>query len=427
MTQTSTPDAIDPDTPILIAGAGIAGLTLGLTLHQIGIPFRILERVKQMQPLGVGINLQPTAVRELTALGLAPMLDDIGVATQTYGFYTRTGVEIWTEPRGLAAGYHWPQYSVHRGQLQMRLYQALLERAGPDCIVLDHPASHFTQDGDSVTLHFHGDTPPQNGAALIGADGVHSAIRHQMYPDEGPPKWSGAILWRGTSEAKPFLTSASMILAGNDHIRMVAYPISKPDPVTGLATINWLAEKRVDPATHIGKNDWNRQVPTSIFAGFFQGWQFDWLDVPALIDQADAVYEYPMIDRDPVGSWTQTRATLIGDAAHATYPVGSSGASQAILDARVLAAKLRAGVSVPSALQAYDDKIRPMANAVTLANRGSGPDAIMQMAEDRCAGDFSQLDLALPMAERSAHAAHYKSIAGLGIEHINTAPPILDL
>ncbi|WP_420861160.1 flavin-dependent oxidoreductase [Algirhabdus cladophorae] len=410
---------------VLIAGAGIAGLTLGLTLHQIGVSFRIFERVRQMQPLGVGINLQPTAVRELTALGLAPMLDEIGVATQTYGFYTRTGIEVWSEPRGLAAGYNWPQYSVHRGHLQMRLFDELISRAGPESVLLDYPAGAYKNTRSGVTLHFENGQDPVHGTALIGADGVHSAIRHQMYPTEGPPKWSGAILWRGTSLAKPFLTDASMILAGNDTIRIVAYPISKPDPITGLATINWLAEKTVDPATQRAKNDWNRQVATSMFAHHFADWTFDWLDVPALIRAADAVYEYPMIDRDPVDSWTDGAVTLIGDAAHATYPVGSSGASQAILDARVLGAKLLDSGVTPDALESYDAQIRPIANAVTLANRGNGPDAIMQLAEDRCNGDFSKLDAALPMPERAQHAAHYKSIAGLAPDQINQAAPIL--
>jgi 2-polyprenyl-6-methoxyphenol hydroxylase-like FAD-dependent oxidoreductase len=413
---------------ILISGAGIAGLTLGLTLHQLGLPFRIFERVRDLQPLGVGINLQPHAVRELTEMGLADMLDSVGLRTQDYGFYTRTGLPIWTEPRGRAAGYHWPQYSVHRGRLQLALAKALTDRAGPDCIAFGHALTGHSSAGDTVTAQFATDAGAvtATGALLIGADGIRSALRAQFYPDEGPPVWGGAIMWRATTQARPFLTGASMILAGNDHQRFVSYPISAPDPATGLATINWIAEKRVDPATHVSRGDWNRAVPTDAFRSDFDDWRFDWLDIPALIDGADTVYEYPMVDRDPLDAWTFGRATLIGDAAHATHPVGSSGASQAILDARLLGAAIRTHGPTPDAAQAYEAQVRPMANAVTLANRsGGGPDAIMQMAEDRCGGDFTRLGAALPMAERAAHAARYKKLAGFSIAEMNARPPIL--
>ncbi|MEO9517607.1 MAG: flavin-dependent oxidoreductase [Paracoccaceae bacterium] len=413
---------------ILIAGGGIAGLAMGLTLHQVGIPFRIFERVNSPKPLGVGINLQPTAVRELIELGLSDLLDGIGIRTQDYGFYTKSGVEIWTEPRGLDAGYRWPQYSVHRGQLQMMLLDTLRARAGRDCVVFGCSLQRYqaTQDGVEVTFQTPTGKEIVSGKFLIGADGIHSAVRAQMYPDEGPPVWGGAIMWRGTTLAKPFLSGGSMILAGNDTQRFVSYPISTVDMETGHATINWIAEKSVDPTSDVSKEDWNRDVGTDQFLDDFKGWVFDWLDVPKLIGGAETVYEYPMVDREPVECWTDTCATLIGDAAHATYPVGSSGVSQAILDARILGAKLQLlGFGLDAAV-AYEDIVRPMANRVTLANRGNGgPDAIMQMAEDRCRGDFSKLDALFPYAERAAHALSFKKLAGLEAKDINNRAPII--
>ena len=412
---------------VLIAGAGIAGLSLGLTLHQIGVPFRIFEAAPELKPLGVGINLQPNAVRELFDLGLEPALDRIGIRTRDYGFYTRTGLEIWTEPRGLNAGYRWPQFSVHRGRFQMALYEALVERAGSDCVVTGARATGFDNTPDGVTLKLETATGRMavGGRLLIAADGIHSAIRRQMRPDEGPPIWGGAILWRATTEAPPFKSGASMILAGHDTQRIVAYPISPPDPDTGLATINWIAELTTDPAAGWRKEDWNRQADLADFLPAFEGWRFDWLDVPALIRGAKEVFEYPMVDRDPIETWTEGRVTLMGDAAHPTYPVGSNGASQAIVDARVIGAGfLEHGIG-PQALEAFEAVIRPQTEKIILTNRGSGPDAIMQLVEDRSGGVFDRIEDVVPRAELADHAEKYKRIAGFSIQDLNARGPLI--
>ena len=412
---------------VLIAGAGIAGLTLGLTLHQIGVPFRIYEAVRQVRPLGVGINLQPTAVRELIDLGLGDMLDRVGLRTQDYGFYTKTGQEIWSEPRGLAAGYRWPQYSVHRGQLQVALYKAVKQRAGCDVIKPGQRVSGFRHADGAAVLRVETAAGPSEiaGNLVIAADGIHSAIRKQMYPDEGAPIWGGAILWRGTTQAKPFLSGASMVLAGHDRQRIVAYPISRPDPDTGLATLNWIAERRVDPSQGWRREDWNRAADLTEVLPYFEEWVFDWLDVPAMIRGADKIYEYPMVDRDPIDRWTEGRVSLIGDAAHPTYPVGSNGASQAIVDARILGAKLLEHGATGQALTAYEAEIRPVVNKVVLANRGSGPDAILQIVEDRCGGVFGQIEDVISRRDLADHAAKYKRLAGLDIEALNARAPTI--
>lgn len=412
---------------VAIAGAGIAGLTLGLTLHQIGVPFRIFEAVGTLKPLGVGINLQPNAVRELDNLGLAEHLDNIGIATRSLGFYTKTGLEIWTEPRGRHAGYNWPQYSVHRGALQMMLRAALIERAGADCLVTGHKAIGFDTTASEATLHMEagGRRSTANAQIILAADGIHSALRAQMYPQEGAPVWGGAILWRGTSRMSPFLSGADMILAGHDNQRIVAYPISATDPKTGLATINWIAERRFDPEGGWRREDWNRTANTAEFLPHFRDWVFNWLDVPSMIERAEQVFEYPMVDRDPLPGWQVGRVTLMGDAAHPTYPVGSNGASQAIVDARVLgAAFLEHGLN-EAALATYEETVRPRTTQVTLANRGSGPDAILQRVEDLCGGRFERIEDVLPAEELATHASRYKDIAGFGIKALNEAAPLI--
>ena len=414
---------------VLIAGGGIAGLTLGLTLHQIGVPFRIFEQTTAIRPMGVGINLQPNAVRELFELGLADALDRIGVRTQEYGFYSKHGLEIWTEPRGTWAGYRWPQYSVHRGKLQVLLYETLLSRAGPECLSLGSRAIGFENTPSGVTLHVqssgHEPRTSVQGDLIVGADGIHSALRAQMNPDEGPPVWGGAVLWRATTEARPFRGGASMALIGHAKQRIVAYPISKPDPDTGKSTINWIAERTVDPSSGWNKEDWNRLAKKSDFLPDFENWHFDWLDIPNLIRGADEVFEYPMVDRDPIGNWTDGRVTLMGDAAHPTYPVGSNGASQAIVDARIIGAALLQNDISQDALLAYQERVLPQTTKVTLTNRGQGPDAILQMVEDRSSGLFKQIEDVVPHQELADHAAKYKALAGFSIEALNNAPPIL--
>ena len=410
---------------VLIAGAGIAGLSMGLTLHQLGIPFRIHERVTEMRPLGVGINIQPNAVRELYDLGLQTRLDAIGVRTRQYGFYTKTGLEIWAEPRGQYAGYTWPQYSIHRGQLQMLLLETLRARAGQDCVITGAGVARYETGTEGAALILSDGTRVA-GDLVIAADGIRSAIRAQMLPDEGEPIWNGAIMWRGTSPGVPFLGGAAMILAGHDTQRFVSYPISATDPETGLAQMNWIAELRVDPGRAMAKGDWNKPADPADFLPAFEGWDFGWIDCPGMIRGATGpIYEYPMVDREPMARWTDGRVTLMGDAAHATYPVGSNGASQAIIDARKLGAALRDHGVTPAALEVYEAEMRPRAEAILRANRGAGPDAVMQMVEDRCGGTFDTIEDVIPRADLAAHAEKYKRLSGFSIEVLNAQPAIL--
>ena len=159
-----------------------------------------------------------------------------------------------------------------------------------------------------------------------------------MHPAQPPIHWGGAVMWRGTTWAKPIRTGSSFVGLGTHRQRMVFYPISHPDPQTGLSMINWIAEVTMDNNEGWKQSGWFRQVGTGEFVHHFEDWIWDWLDVPALIRQADTAFENPMIDRDPVPTWQDGPVALLGDAAHAMYPTGSNGGSQAIVDARVLGA-----------------------------------------------------------------------------------------
>lgn len=414
---------------VLIAGAGIAGLTLALTCHQLGIPARVFERSKSIKSLGVGINLQSNCVRELFELGLAEELDKIGLRTSEVAYFSKHGKKIWAEPRGLRAGNSWPQYSIHRGHLQLLLYKTVLKRLGSDAVLPDAALVSHKSDLDAVRAIFRsasGEEFSVQGDVLIGADGIHSALRSGFYPNEGPPKWGGAVLWRGTSLAKPFLDGASMAMIGHEFQKFVTYPISAPDPHTGTAKINWIAELKFKPDAAWRTEDWNRAGNLDDFLPKFVSWNFDWLNVPDMITSADEILEYPMVDRNPLPRWTFDRATLMGDAAHAMYPIGSNGASQAIIDARVLGLKLRQIGLKSEALKGYESERREATNAIVLANRGNGPDQIMEIVEQRSKGEPVEPELVISQAELQDHAAHYKSIVGLSISELNERPPIIN-
>lgn len=414
---------------ILVAGGGIAGLAFALTCHQIGQPVTVFEQIEDPKPLGVGINLQPNAVRELFELGLGEALDALAIRTGEVAYFSRHGNLIWSEPRGMAAGYDWPQYSVHRGRLQMLLLQAVRERLGEKAVISGLKAASFENTTDGVVLHLenrNGSRTSRAGSLLIGADGIHSRIRALMNPQEGPPIWGGAVLWRSTSLARPFLSGATMAMAGHEWQKFVAYPIGAPNSETGLVQTNWIAELKRKPDSGWNREDWNREGVLEDFLPAFRDWRFDWLDIPALVQNAGTIYEYPMVDRDPLDNWRQGQVSLIGDAAHAMYPIGSNGASQAILDARTLGRCLAENGPSQAALARYEDERRPATTRIVLSNRNNGPDQIMQIVEERCAGVFSTITDVMSRKELETHASRYKRLAGFDPQRLNTRPPIID-
>jgi 5-methylphenazine-1-carboxylate 1-monooxygenase len=414
---------------VIIAGGGIGGLATALTLHQIGVPCVVYEAAREMRPLGVGINLQPNAVRELYDLGItAADLDRVGLPAKEWALVGLNGNDIYAEPRGKLAGYNWPQYAVHRGQFHMLLHEKVAERLGAEAVQLGRRVTGYRKTADGVVAtieHADGGSSEVAGALLIGADGIHSAVRAQMHPNQPPIHWGGAVMWRGTTWAKPTRTGASFIGLGTHKHRVVIYPISHPDPATGLSMLNWIAEVTLDNTEGWKQQGWFRQVPTSQFAHHFDGWVYDWLDMPALIRSADSAYENPMIDRDPVETWRDGPVLLIGDAAHAMYPTGSNGGTQAIVDARELGAAMVAHGANQEALAAFDAKLCGPISQLILRNRGAGPFGLLNLVDERCGGTFDNIDDVIPAAERAAFMAGYKQAAGFAIEKLNAAPPTI--
>lgn len=402
---------------ICIAGAGITGCVAATLLAEAGHEVSVYEAVPQVGQLGVGINVLPHAISILDRVGLADELEGLGVATSELVYFNRHGQRIWGEPRGRFAGYPVPQVSIHRGVLQMALLRAAEARIGAGNL---HTGHRFVavDDKQPVTATFErsdGSRVDVEADLFIGADGIHSALRSLRYPGEGMPRYGGRILWRATSRARPFLTGATMIMAGNQDVKFVAYPIEVPGS-DGLQLINWIAELTVDQMPE--RENWNKEGDKADFAGPFAGWDFGWLDVPGLIADADKVFEFPLVDRDPLEAWSFGVTTLLGDAAHPMFPIGSNGASQGILDADALVTALASHDDPVVALKAYEAARLPATAAIVLANRGNGPEVCMQMAEERAPQGFRDVSEVFAEGELEAIAARYKAVAGFSKEAV---------
>lgn len=408
---------------IIIIGAGIGGLAAAVSLHEAGLhDVTVYERSAAIRGLGVGINLLPHALRELTELGVADTIAELGVEPRTLAYYNRFGQPIWSEPRGREAGYHWPQLSVHRGRLQLAL-RDLAEARLAEPLRLDHRLVGVTTNDDGTeTASFATarGTVEATADVIIGADGIHSALRALRYPAEGAPPWSGLTLWRGVTRIPAFLDGRTMIMAGDGDQKFVAYPLAPAD-ADGRMLVNFIAERRVGGT---GDADWNRQVDPAPIAELFREWSYDWLDVPAAIAAADEILEYPMVDRDALPQWTFGRTTLLGDAAHAMYPNGSNGGSQAILDARTLAFHLATAPGIDAGLAAYEQARRPAMTALLAGTRATGPERVMQLARERAPQGFADIDDVIPYAERQQIAADYKTAAGFLPEILNERPSL---
>jgi 5-methylphenazine-1-carboxylate 1-monooxygenase len=404
---------------IIIVGGGVGGLTLGLALHAAGIPCRIFESVAEIRPIGVGINLLPHATKELAALGLEQALAQIAIETRDATFFNRFGQLIYQEPLGRAAGYEHPQFSIHRGDLQVVLLEAFRARAGGDRFITNHHCLGVEQDASGVSVHFADGAGGANrttvrGRAAIACDGINSAVRKQFFPGEGEPRYSGINMWRGVTRWKPMLSGASMVRAGwMSHGKMVIYPI-RPAGADGLQLINWVAE--IETPVY-RKRDWNRPGSIDDFIGAFADWHFDWLDVPALMRSADSVLEFPMVDQDPLPRWSFERVTLLGDAAHPMVPRGSNGAGQAILDARALTSALLENPDPVAALAAYEKQRLEATTRIVLTNRSNPPDAILREVFERTQDKpFTSIEDVISRDELVALSEGYKRIAGYSKE-----------
>jgi 5-methylphenazine-1-carboxylate 1-monooxygenase len=415
---------------IIINGAGIGGLALALMLHKRGFSPVLYESSTEIKPLGVGINVQPSAIVELTELGLLEKLRATGIETAEVVYFNKFGQRIWAEPRGIAAGYLVPQFSIHRGELQILLLKTVIERLGADAVKTGYEGISVDPDKGALTVKHKagGIETVVHGDVVISADGIHSALRRQFYPNEGPPKFSGCILWRATTVGMPFLSGRSMAMAGHADMKLVCYPISQRYAAQGKAMINWIAELKI-PDDAPPKDDWNREVDRNIFAPQFADWNFDWLDVPKMFEGAERVFEFPMVDRDPLPKWSHGKVTLLGDAAHPMYPIGSNGATQSVLDARALADQIAGSTAadIESALVRYEQERLPKTAKIVMVNRAQGPDAAMQVVEDRAPNGFSNLDDVVSISELEQIALNYKKVVGLDLETVNAKAAKLDL
>ena len=395
---------------VAIIGGGIGGCALALSLEAAGVrDVQVYEASAEFRELGVGINVLPHAARELIELGLGDQLDALAIRTGELSYHNRFGQQIWVEPRGLAAGYRWPQWSIHRGRLLGVLARAVEERLGEGCVRFGcriDPTEVDTIDADVV----------------VASDGIHSAMRTLVAPEEGPPLWNGVTMWRGVSEMPGFLGGRRMVMAGRLWERVVAYPIVDLDD--GRQLVNWIAEKRTDDGRPMPRQDWTAEAdldePLSVFADY----RFDWLDVPAMLSAATSVLRYPMADRDPLPNWRHGRMTLLGDAAHPMYPVGSNGASQAIIDARVLARELVLQPSVDAALDAYEAQRLPATAAVVLSNRKAGPERCMEIVAERAPNGFDDLHQVIGRDELEEIVTAYRRTAGFDPAVLNERPSL---
>ena len=404
---------------VLIAGAGIGGLTAALMLHQRGIKALVVEQASEVRELGVGINTLPHSIAELDALGLLPRLDKVGLRTRELRYLTRTGQEVWRELRGMHAGHDHPQFSIHRGRLQKLLFDAVIERLGPQAVQTGLRLSGFVQDEGGVTAHFTDSTDGLSSRTirsevLICADGIHSVGRRQFFPDEGPPSWPGVVMWRGAVDWPVWEDGETMAIAGGLAGKLVLYPIAPKK--NGKQLMNWVVNVRVaDPEiTAPPSESWSKVAPLSRVLPYARRFHVPGIDLDALVRASGAIYEYPMADRDPLPRWTHGRVTLLGDAAHPMYPVGSNGSAQAILDARCLADLLARAEHPREALYRYEQERLPKTAEVVRTNRLGGPERVIDEVEKRAPAGFANIDDVLSHAEREAIVKGYAKMAGFG-------------
>lgn len=398
---------------IAVVGGGIAGLALALGLERHGIACEVFEAAAEVQELGVGITLLPHATRELQALGPLPEIEALAIDNLESLFFNRWGQFVYREARGRHAGYEHPELGIHRGKLHGVLWRAALQRLGAQRLHTDHRCTGFEQSADGVRLRF------QNGrerlaSAVVACDGVNSAVRRQLVPDDRLC-FAGINTWRGVTVHKPILTGRSYLRIGSiDTGKMVIYPIVDNVDGQGNQLINWVAEIRRPGAA---MNDWNKPGRLDDFLPLFEGWRYDWLDVPALITGAQQIFEYPMVDKDPLPRWGEGRITLMGDAAHPMYPRGSNGSAQALIDARTLAGELAASPGEPeAALRRYEAARIGATARVVQTNRTLPPDAIIMKADELSGGrPFGRIDDLISQDELRAISEHYKQVAGFAL------------
>ena len=419
---------------VAIVGGGIGGLATALTLHQLGIGCTVYESVRKIEPLGLGINLQPYCVRELFQLGLEDRVRDLGIPARGLAYYTRRGQHVLTEKLGTEAGFDWPQFHMHRGAFHAMLADEVRRRLGDDALKLGHRLDRIERAGGKTVAHLvDRDTgealDPVSPDVLIGADGVHSTVRAHFYPDERPPHWNRVIMWRGATDDVRILDGRTMVVTGTYRQKFVAYQVKKPPADRGPGEpdimLNWICELIMPEGTDYREEDWNRSGSMDDFAGAFVDWKFDWADVPDIVARNVGIWEYPMVDRDPLPRWVFGNVALLGDAAHPITPLGSNGASLAIVDARTLGRELAGHPGDPeAALKAYEAERLPAMTRVLGGNRKGGPEHFMPLVEERAPDGFDDIRDVLSEEELDI-ARDYRALTGLTTDIVNNVRSLI--
>ncbi len=410
----------DDQVTVALIGGGIGGLAAALQLAERGIECRVYESAPVLEPLGVGITMLPHATAELTALGLREALTRVAVPLVESVFFTRHGqlVHRDTTVEGL------DQFMIHRGDLLMLLLDAVRDRLGPDAVVTGHRAQGVDQDDSGARVDFvepatHEPLGRVRAEVVVGCDGIHSAVRAALHPNDGELSYGGIDMWRGVTVHPPFLTGGSHVKVGTiDRGRLIVYPIRDRVDESGNQLVNWVVEHRGHRAN---PGDWRRAGQLDDFISFFEDWRFEWLDVPDLLSGADQILEYPMVDREPLSWWTAGRVTLLGDAAHPMYPRGANGAAQALLDARALAIALADEPDRRIALARYEHERRPPTTSIVLTNRVAVPDDIIDVVDERTQGQpFDDLSQVVAPGELAALLDQYRHVASYDAESVAT-------
>ncbi len=347
---------------VLVVGGGIGGLTAALALEKRGHTVTVAEQSGVISEVGAGLQLSPNAMKVLNALGVgARVMTDAFRPQAAEMRWGRSGRTVFSIPLRKAAANRWgAEYiHVHRADLINALREELIARA-PDALVLGHRLERYEMQGGKVVAHFAGgDTIEAD--LLVGADGIHSAVRTQMLgADE--PEFTGCVAWRATAPVtalgKQVPPPAASVWVG-PHRHAVTYLLRRGS----LANFVGVVEHKTP-----GDESWTATGAKEQALQDFKRWH---PSITAIIEAADSMNRWALYGRKPLPKWSEGRVTLMGDACHPMLPFLAQGAAMAIEDAWALAACLDTEAEVPAALAAYEARRKPRVTRVQAGARSN--------------------------------------------------------